>query len=229
MNIEALGQRPSQPNGVHGRPAEALRAADARPDDLWKVETHRQEYASIMSALWQSLFTLAGVVVGIAGTYLVQARIDRVKWQHERDVRWDVHRMETYARYGNAVKRVIMLASRLGDHRVLNGALDPVPVEDLKVQLAAAQIARAELWEEVRLLGDPATVAAARRWHRSSWELDRFARGGKSGVHAWLAAKGEARDAREEFHRAARADLGVLGELPAGPEDDNVIDLDIAS
>jgi hypothetical protein len=182
-----------------------------------------------MSVLWQSLGTLAGVVVGIAGTYVLQARSDRAKWRHERDVRWDVHRMETYARYGNAVKRVIMLASRLGDHRILDRALDPVPVEDLKAQLSTAQIARAELWEEVRLLGDPATVGAARRWHRSSWELDRFARGNKSGVEAWLAAKAEAREAREEFHRAARADLGVLGELPAGPEDDAVLDLEVAS
>ena len=83
-----------------------------------------------MSALWQALLPLVGVVVGVAGAYVVQARGERAKWQHERDVRWDVHRKDTYARYGNAVKRVIMLATRLGDQRILNKAFKPFSVDD---------------------------------------------------------------------------------------------------
>jgi hypothetical protein len=170
-----------------------------------------------MSGMLQGLLTLAGVVVGAVCTYFVQARVDRGKWQRDHNARWDVRRMETYAAYGNAVKRTTMLAHRMAAERGLTEAIAPLSSDEGRHLMSEAQGARAALWEEMLLLGDPATLAAARRWHESSWLLDEFARGFRSDAQGWHAAVIEVNDARAEFHRAARADLGVPGVPPINP------------
>lgn len=80
---------------------------------------------------------------------------------------------------------------------------------------AQAEIDRAAAWEQVLLIGDPATIAAARNWHQCAWELEAFARGSRTGEQEWYAAVIAANEARAEFYRSARRDLNVSGVPPA--------------
>jgi hypothetical protein len=169
-----------------------------------------------MPTVSQTLLTLASVALGAVSAYVAQALQDRRRWRRERDGRWDIRRMETYAAYGNAVKKTTMLAHRMAAHRGLTDAIAPLSPDEGANLMSEAQGARAALWEEMLLLGDPATLAAARRWHESSWTLDELARGLKN-AQGWHAAVMEVNDARAEYHRAARANLGVTGVPPVNP------------
>src|SRR5690348_9468891 len=99
------------------------------------------------------------------------------RWRREHDERWDAKRLEAYASYGLAVKRFILMASRISASRGLGPRAQPLPASEENLeQLAQAEVDRATAWEQVLLIGDPATIAAARRWHQRAWELEHFAR-----------------------------------------------------
>lgn len=167
-----------------------------------------------MSSVLQQLPVLIGVIVGAFCSYLVGAAADRSRWRRERAARWDLRRMETYAAYGHAVKTCTMLAARVAAERGIGERLEPISIKDGLAQLAEAQLTRATLWEPVLLLGDPATIATARRWHEASWRLDGFARQMSHPDDTWDAAMNAANDARAAFYQAARKDLGVTGTPP---------------
>jgi hypothetical protein len=107
-----------------------------------------------------------------------------------------------------------MLAARVAAERGIGERLEPISIKDGLAQLAEAQLTRATLWEPVLLLGDPATIATARRWHEASWRLDGFARQMSHPDDTWDAAMNAANDARAAFYQAARKDLGVTGTPP---------------
>ncbi|WP_433360139.1 hypothetical protein ACQPZX_26200 [Actinoplanes sp. CA-142083] len=66
------------------------------------------------------------------------------------------------------------------------------------------------------LLGHTDTLTAARIWHQSVWQLEFFAHGVLTGEQAWADALDQFEEARREFYRCARADLGLAGGIPAG-------------
>jgi hypothetical protein len=158
---------------------------------------------------------MIGVIIGAVGSYLVATTSDRARWRRERSSRWDVSRMQTYAVYGRAVKRITDLAVRVAAHRGVGEFVATLPLAEGLPRLADADAERAALWEQVLLLGDPATVAAARRWHETAWHLDQLVRGEHPDQDAWSLAMNRANDARAAFYAAARADLGVSGDVPS--------------
>jgi hypothetical protein len=123
--------------------------------------------------------------------------------------------METYAAYGHAVKTAMLLAIRVAAQRGLGEVMEKISIDDGLAKLSEAQLTRTVLWEQVLLLGDPATIAAARRWHEAGWLMDEFARGTRQGRERWTHVRTEANDARDAFYAAARRDLGVSGLPPA--------------
>ena len=132
------------------------------------------------------------------------------------DERWDAKRLEAYASYGLAVKRFILIASRISASRGLGPQAQPLSANEENLeQLAQAEVDRATAWEQVLLIGDPATIASARRWHQRAWELEHFARGVRTAKEGWAATYAAADDARAEFYRNARRDLSVVGIPPA--------------
>ncbi|UWZ38786.1 hypothetical protein Drose_11490 [Dactylosporangium roseum] len=164
----------------------------------------------------QQLPALLGVVVGVVMTYLLTAWGERARWRRERRIRWDADRMQSYVEYGNSVKRVVHVTRRLAVTRGLAGASEGVPLEDGLRELNQANAERTARWESVLLLGDAKTIAAARAWHQSVWQLEFFARGMLDGAEEWSQAYGEYEAARNEYYRCARTSLGVSGgELPA--------------
>ena len=120
--------------------------------------------------------------------------------------------MRAYAEYGDAVKKVTHLASRIAagrgfPHSVESLTPDAEAIEDL----SSAGGERARAWESVLLLGDPETVAAARAWHQSVWRLEWFAAGRLTAADQWEPAMRDTEVTRDRFYECARRDLGVKG------------------
>jgi hypothetical protein len=65
------------------------------------------------------------------------------------------------------------------------------------------------------MLGDPATVAAARAWRSAVLRLEHFARDLPEDPATWVELNTAADQAREQFYRASRHSLGVPGSGPA--------------
>ena len=168
-----------------------------------------------MHALLQQLPALVGVVIGALASFLTGVATERARWRRERAARWDVNRMQAYSNYALILKKFILIANRINASRDLGSATQPLPVDEGLEKLAQAEIDRAAAWEQVLLIGDPATIAAARNWHECAWDLEAFARGLRAGKQEWAAAAVAANDARAEFYRNARHDLSVAGVPPA--------------
>ena len=168
--------------------------------------------------LVQQLPALVGVGVGALATYVTTSLGERSRWRRERSSRWDDARMRAYADYGDAVKKVSHLASRIAAGRGLPHSVESLaPGAEAMEALEASDGERARAWERVLLLGAPETVAAARAWHQAVWRLVWFARGRLTDPDQWKASMRETEAARDRFYECARRDLGVTGEAVATP------------
>jgi hypothetical protein len=167
-----------------------------------------------MNGLLQQIPALVGVIVGVVTTYVLTTAGERARWRRDQRVRWDEARMGAYVEYGNAVKRVVHVASRMAVTRGLPHSSEPVPLADGLAELNEATAARTATWESVLLLGDPDTITAARAWHQCVWELEFFARGRLTGEDEWTTALADFERTRHDYYRAARHDLGVGSGVP---------------
>lgn len=169
--------------------------------------------------LVEQLPALIGVAVGAVATYVTTSLGDRARWQQQRDERWDSARMQAYADFGNAVKQVFHVATRIAVRRGMPYSAEPLrPDAKAMSVLNEAEGDRACAWEAVLLLGDPETVNAARTWWHEVWRFVWFARGWLTDAEQWQAALRESDMARQCFYECARRDLGVKGKATAiGP------------
>jgi hypothetical protein len=163
--------------------------------------------------LLNQLPVLLGVIIGALGSYLTTSAIERARWKRALDSRWDVRRVEAYASYGQAVKRMILIASRIAAGRDLGSDTEPLAPTQVNLDLlAAAEAERASQWETVLLLGHPKTVAAARNWHQHAWRLEAYARALTTGdASEWREVRTATDVARAAFYESARSDLQVEG------------------
>jgi hypothetical protein len=158
---------------------------------------------------------LLGVVVGAIITFVLAFAGERTRWRRDQRVRWDTVRLQAYADYGEAVRRVAHLASRMAVARGFEHPSEPISLEQGLSELNVAMADRATRWETVLLLGSPDTIAAARAWHRCVDQYAFFARGLLSDPEEWKQAYDEFVRSRAAFYRSARDDLGVDGlDLP---------------
>ncbi|MFG2008099.1 hypothetical protein ACGFNF_03370 [Micromonospora sp. NPDC048868] len=163
-----------------------------------------------MSALLQQLPTLAGVLIGALGSYLVSTSAERSRWRREHQARWGDMRAAAYANYAGAVKELFQLTLEV-DARRHRGADSSASPDDL-VRLQAADAARAAKWETVLLVGTPQAVEAARQWHRTIWSLVGIVSEDSYDVARFAQALELSGPARSNFYEAARRDLGLVGE-----------------
>ena len=163
--------------------------------------------------LLNQLPVLLGVIVGALGSYLTTSATERARWKRALDTRWDDRRVDAYASYGQSVKRMIMIASRIAGGKDLGSDTEPLAPTQVNLDLlAAAEADRASQWETVLLLGHSKTVAAARNWHEHAWQLEAYARGSVTGSASdWRAVRAATDVARATFYEAARSDLQVSG------------------
>ncbi|MGQ5261522.1 hypothetical protein ACTWLT_12255 [Micromonospora sp. ZYX-F-536] len=164
-----------------------------------------------MSTLLAQLPALLGVLVGTLGTILATSLADRARWRRSQSVRWDERRLDAYVEYAHAIKESHAVALRMtADHRPGSHS-HPIGREDGLARLSEADARRTIVWENLLLLGDEPTVAAAARWRDAVWQLERLARGTvdpPQDITAMLTVVNEARDG---YYRAARRSLGVRG------------------
>lgn len=169
------------------------------------------------SPLVQQLPALVGVGVGALATFATTSLAERNRWRRERAARWDDARMQAYAEYGDAVKKVTHVASRIAAGRGFPHSVEPLQPDAAAMEsLEEADGVRARVWERVLLLGDPQTVAA-RAWHQAAWRLVWFARGRVTAEDQWEPSIRETEVARDRFYSCARKDLGVRGEAVPTP------------
>ncbi|MEV6057898.1 hypothetical protein [Streptomyces sp. NPDC052107] len=171
-----------------------------------------------MVAFLDQLPALVGVVVGSVGSYTVQSLTERRRWKRQREERWDEKRFETYGRYANALKAQLRVAQRIGAGLGFADVADALRSADGLPLLAEAESRRATEWESVLLVGDAATIAAARRWHETIWTIELLVREGPVDAGMWAKAHRLASEARDAFYESARRDLGIAGDPPPSGE-----------
>ncbi len=127
--------------------------------------------------------------------------------------------MRAYAEYGDAVKKVTHLASRITAGRGFPHSVESLAPDAGAIEaLSDAGGERARAWEPVLLLGDPETVTAARAWHQAVWRLEWFATGRLTAADQWEPALRDTEVTRDRFYDCARRDLGVKGgAVPTPP------------
>jgi hypothetical protein len=169
-----------------------------------------------METLVQQLPALIGVLIGALASYLATSASERARWRRTQAIRWDEARARAYAEYADSVKRVFEMSMRIAAHRGLASSHAPLAPNEGLSDLAELGTERASRWESVLLLGDPTTVAAARDWHRLTWQMDAFVRGTQTDDDERKDLLRQADTVRDRFYDAARSDLGVTGgRLPS--------------
>ncbi|MEU5532366.1 hypothetical protein [Streptomyces sp. NPDC020362] len=169
-----------------------------------------------MNAVLQQVLTIIGVLAGVVASYGAATMTERSKWKRSQSTRWDEKRLTAYSEYANAVKLSVRVCYRIAAGRNLVPAGQPIDPEAGVIALAEIENERAAKWETVLLLGEPATISAARTWHESVWRLEMLTR--RQGVDSatFVAAYKESVRLRNVFYAKARCDLGVLsGEIPS--------------
>ncbi|MFZ3474790.1 hypothetical protein ACODT3_02105 [Streptomyces sp. 4.24] len=164
-------------------------------------------------ALLDQLPTLVGVVIGAGTSYLLTAAGERTRWRRQQAARWDERRLVAYADYARAVKEVCMLSLRLAASRGLVDSPSPLANDAAALaEIAAAEDRRGHLLEDLRLLTDTDTITATRALNHALWQLSWMAHGTLPATReTWSEAFREYRAARDEYHRCARASVGIIG------------------
>jgi len=157
------------------------------------------------------LLPLLGVAIGAVVTYAVIAQVIRARWLRERDARWDQARLDAYAAYANIIKQYTQIAIRIAATRGFGASDKPLSPEEGLPMLAELDAERNNRWEAVLLLGDPDTIAAARRWHEVVWKLEWFANGSLRSKTMWDEMWQQAARDRARFYECARRSLGIGG------------------
>ena len=161
-------------------------------------------------ALAEQLVTVGAVLAGAAGTYLASRLTDRDRFRRDLRIRWDERRLDSYVIYLTAVKRVYRCAQQGLTARFNGESTD----DALILEMRAAEDERSRAFEQVMLLGDPATVQAAHDLNERLWRLERPARGAEEiAEEAWHQRADEWLVALNDFHSHARQSLWVSGEL----------------
>jgi hypothetical protein len=161
------------------------------------------------------VLTIAGVLLGSAATFVVTSTTERIRWRRTQSARWDDKRLLAYSEYANAVKHMVRLCRRIAETKKLLPTGQPIDLDSAFTALAEAETERAARWETVMLLGEPATISAARAWSEQVWQLEHILREEHPDASAFTNAYREAMRLRNEFYARARADLDIAsGPLP---------------
>jgi hypothetical protein len=171
-----------------------------------------------VTALVDQLPALVGVLIGTGGTVFATWVADRARWRRGQTVRWDERRLQAYVEYANALKEVHSYALRLVDSRTPGPGLSDVERNDVLARLVEADLRRTKAWESVLLLGDAATVTAARNWREAVGELTRRVRGFVGEDLDVVAAVTRVNECRDRFYEVARSNLGIAAGFVAQSE-----------
>ena len=162
-------------------------------------------------ALADQVVTLAAVVVGAAGSYLAVRLSERDRFRRELKIRWDQRRLDACIAFVSAAKLTGTCANRIHAQRLSgNSATAARHIEDV----ASNDLRRAEAFETLAFLTDAPTVAAAHTLNEAVYGLESPIRGGAILTESeWHERADRWIKAINNFHEAARTELGVSGTL----------------
>jgi hypothetical protein len=123
-------------------------------------------------------------------------------------------KLDACVAYIDVTTRVFDLSLRLARTHGLPTNSGPIELELGLNQLTEAAIERSQCWYRLRLVADPAAIAASRDWQHTVWEVEKYARGDLSDQTKFREAVDHARRARANFHETARRSLGIKDEEP---------------
>ncbi len=168
-----------------------------------------------MNPIVAQMLTIVGVLLGSAATFIATSTTERTRWRRAQSARWDDSRLIAYGEYANAVKHMVRLCRRIAETKDLLTTGQPIDLAAAHTAITEAETERALKWETVLLLGDPATIAAARAWHEQVWRLEHMLREDRPDQPSFIDAYKETMRLRNNFYAHARTDLTVTsGPLP---------------
>ncbi|MER7396910.1 hypothetical protein ABT381_15520 [Streptomyces sp. NPDC000151] len=182
----------------------------------------------------EQLVTIAAVLLGALTSYVGSYLSERNRTRYELLTRWDDRKLTAYEGYIDRMRAVIFLAVQLYEDREGIRAADKTQEEMLVEHLEASRL-RGRSFERIMLLGGDDVIEAAHELNAIAQEIDWQATGKTEGtLEEWRSRHRSVFRAINNFHEAARTDLGVQGNAtgekhperdlllpPARSEDDN--------
>ncbi|MCX4639756.1 hypothetical protein QT196_21680 [Streptomyces sp. P9-2B-2] len=155
--------------------------------------------------------TIAAVLLGSVSTHLTTYAMERQRKRHELVTRWDSKKLEAYEGYVDSVRACIFLAVQLFEHREGLRACE-MSEPDMLVEMAAAGRLRGRAFERIMLLGGDDVVEAGHDLNALALKVDWQANGRIGGtLEEWRERHRAVFRGINDFHEAARSDLGVDG------------------
>ncbi|MFI9720771.1 hypothetical protein ACIHFE_14105 [Streptomyces sp. NPDC052396] len=153
------------------------------------------------------------MLLGGLTTHLTNALSERSRKRHELLTRWDEKKLDAYANYVDRMRASIFLAVELYEHREgLRQSRRGEP--EIRADMAEAGHVRGRAFERVMLLGGDGVVEAAHELNAAALDVDWQAMGKTTGtLEEWRQRNRATFRAINTFHDAARADLGVHGNV----------------
>jgi hypothetical protein len=164
-----------------------------------------------MGNFLNQLPAILGVIVGALGTLLVTNFTDKARWRRDQAVRWDTRRLDAYVALAAIVKEIHAVALRVSAPHRRYSKSRPIDREQAIELLDEANARRTKAWESILLLGDEATVAAARVWQDAVGAEEYLCTSDSIDETEWQSAVEAVDQARDSFYLAARENLGVHG------------------
>ncbi|MFJ9211050.1 hypothetical protein [Streptomyces sp. NPDC102264] len=161
----------------------------------------------------EQLVTVAAVLLGALTTHLTNYVMERSRHRRELLTRWDDRKLDAYGGYVDRVRAGIFLAVQLYEHREGLRRSEQSEAEML-AELSEAERQRGRSFEQIMLLGGDEVVEAAHELHAAVRAIDWQATGKTVGtLEEWRQRNRAAFREINEFHEAARVDLGVQGKV----------------
>jgi hypothetical protein len=161
--------------------------------------------------MWPQVFTLAGVILGAAGSFIAATLLERGKHRRDKAIRWDAASLQAFSDYLKAVVGMARMAGQAARQQGWDANAAPRDLGEALRLMEKREDDRAIAFERVRLVADKATIEAAHRLNEAVWKLEWLAGGREDGsASAWRAAVQTYVHALDDFHAATRDRLSML-------------------
>lgn len=153
------------------------------------------------------------MLLGALTTHLTNYVMERSRHRRELLTRWDDRKLDAYGGYVDRVRAGIFLAVHLYEHRE-GIRRSEQPDAEMVADMSEAEWQRGRSFEQIMMLGGDDVVEAAHELGAAVRAMDWQATGRTSGsLEEWRELHRAAFRAINDFHEAARTDLGVLGSV----------------
>ncbi|MGP3924640.1 hypothetical protein [Streptomyces sp. 8N616] len=161
----------------------------------------------------EQLLTIAAVLLGSLTSHLTNYLMERNRKRYELLTRWDDRKLDAYEGYVDRVRAGIFLAVQLYEHR--EGLRESEMAEkEMLAEMAEAARLRGRAFERIMLLAGDHVVEAAHELNAAALQVDWQAVGKLAGtLEEWRVRNRAVFRAINDFHEAAREDLGVQGNV----------------